>query len=66
MAALLVLEGMVRPEYLKPHWRPFSQPAPQPADICEWRQAAGPPEAALRRAAAGNCSDLYLLPGLAR
>ncbi|EFN52450.1 hypothetical protein CHLNCDRAFT_54503 [Chlorella variabilis] len=34
MAALLVLEGMVRPEYLKPHWRPFSQPAPQPADIC--------------------------------
>ncbi|KAL4854865.1 Methyl-CpG-binding domain protein 2 [Chlorella vulgaris] len=31
-AALLVLEGMVRPEYLKPHWRPFSMPAPHPSD----------------------------------
>ena len=35
MAALVVLEGMVRPEFLKQQWRPFAMPAPQPADISE-------------------------------
>lgn len=37
MAALLVLEGMIRPEYLKPYWRPFAAPAPHPADTGELR-----------------------------
>jgi hypothetical protein len=32
MAALLALEGMIRPEYLKPHWRPWAQPAPLPEE----------------------------------
>ncbi|PRW20556.1 methyl- -binding domain-containing 9 [Chlorella sorokiniana] len=32
MSALLVLEGMVRPEFLKTQWRPFAQPAPHPDD----------------------------------
>lgn len=31
MAALLVLEGFVRPEWVKPHWRPWAVPAPAPA-----------------------------------
>lgn len=33
MQALLVLEGMIRPEFLKQQWRPFAQPAPHPDDI---------------------------------
>lgn len=35
MAALLVLESMIRPEFLKPQWRPFAQPAPHPDDTSE-------------------------------
>lgn len=34
MQALLVLEGMIRPEFLKQQWRPFAMPAPHPDDIC--------------------------------
>ncbi|KAL4421600.1 hypothetical protein ABPG75_010891 [Micractinium tetrahymenae] len=33
MRALLVLEGMFRPEFLKQQWRPFAMPAPHPDDI---------------------------------
>ena len=36
MAALVVLEGMVRPEFLKQQWRPFAMPTPQPGDTSEW------------------------------
>lgn len=36
MQALLVLEGMIRPEFLKQQWRPFAMPAPHPDDIREW------------------------------
>lgn len=44
MSALLVLEGMVRPEFLKQQWRPFAQPAPHPDDTSEllgWARGKG-------------------------
>ncbi|KDD74242.1 hypothetical protein H632_c1461p0 [Helicosporidium sp. ATCC 50920] len=31
MAAVLVLEGMLLPTWLKPHWRPWARPCPDPA-----------------------------------
>ncbi len=41
MQALLVLEGMIRPEFLKQQWRPFAMPAPHPDDICKREQRHG-------------------------
>lgn len=40
MAALLVLEGMILPAFLKPQWRPFAMPSPHPDDIGEAERRA--------------------------
>lgn len=52
---------MIRPEFLKPQWRPFAQPAPHPDDAGAWdwqRRAASSP-------GDGEWMQL-LLPGIAR